>query len=739
VLAALAAAGVFAAAAQARVVTPVSIGSNAAAATASTSLSLTTSQAVPAGATIVLIAHDNLAGSGVAPSGVSCSDSAGNIYPLALAQGGTDHFDSVCSLSASSALPSGSTITISWSGGSNPQDELIEAFSVAGVTASPLEQTAAATGTSTTPSTPATSTTAQAKELLFAAIADFGQSVSSAGFTPGTNGTTNRCTATGTSTYSSLGGIDESGQAPSLFGMYCVVSATGSYSASATVSASAEWAAMLATYELAVTTSSTAVGPSQNPSAPGQSVTFTATVTGDVPTGTVVFKDGTATILGCGAQPLTGGVATCTTSGLSTGSHTITAAYGGDDTDTASTSSPLTQTVASAPSASISAPASGATYAVGQVVDSSFTCADGAGGTGIASCLDQNGDPSGTAIDTSTTGQHTFTVTATSKDGLIGTASVTYTVAGAPSVQITSPDDGQTFAVEQVVPTSFSCAEGTSGPGLSSCTDSNGADAPAGVLDTSKTGTFTYTVTATSKNGQRVRASIHYTVAGAPSVQVSSPVDGAVYTRGDIVAAGYECRDGVSGPGIGSCSGPVASGAAVDTSQPGEHTFTVTAISIDGQRTAVTVHYTIALPSNHFTVRHLRVRRNGTIEFDVAVPNAGQLDVLETAWKNNLAHAATRLQPAERRFVLARAHKNARRGGTLHFRVRPNARGKLLVKHHTYGVTLRLWVTYTPAGGSYRKQGFYGLHLPKRLNHARALPHSDQLPPDEASVADNRS
>jgi len=319
--------------------------------------------------------------------------------------------------------------------------------------------------------------------------------------------------------------------------MYCVVSATGSYSASATVSASAEWAAMLATYELAVTTSSTAVGPSQNPSAPGQSVTFTATVTGDVPTGTVVFKDGTATILGCGAQPLTGGVATCTTSGLSTGSHTITAAYGGDDTDTASTSSPLTQTVASAPSASISAPASGATYAVGQVVDSSFTCADGAGGTGIASCLDQNGDPSGTAIDTSTTGQHTFTVTATSKDGLIGTASVTYTVAGAPSVQITSPDDGQTFAVEQVVPTSFSCAEGTSGPGLSSCTDSNGADAPAGVLDTSKTGTFTYTVTATSKNGQRVRASIHYTVAGAPSVQVSSPVDGAVYTRGEIVAA----------------------------------------------------------------------------------------------------------------------------------------------------------------------------------------------------------
>ena len=83
----------------------------------------------------------------------------------------------------------------------------------------------------------------------------------------------------------------------------------------------------------------------------------------------------------------------------------------------------------------------------------------------------------------------------------------------------------------------------------------------------------------------------------------------------------------------------------------------MTATSIDGQRTAVTVHYTVALPSrNKFTVRHLRVHRNGTVGFDVTVPYAGQLDVLETAWNNNLAHAAI-LQPAPRRFVFARAHR----------------------------------------------------------------------------------
>jgi hypothetical protein len=38
---------------------------------------------------------------------------------------------------------------------------------------------------------------------------------------------------------------------------------------------------------------------SQNPSNFGQAVTFTATVTGTSPTGTVTFKDG-ATVLGTG-------------------------------------------------------------------------------------------------------------------------------------------------------------------------------------------------------------------------------------------------------------------------------------------------------------------------------------------------------------------------------------------------------------------------------------------------------
>jgi hypothetical protein len=84
------------------------------------------------------------------------------------------------------------------------------------------------------------------------------------------------------------------------------------------------------------------------------------------------------------------------------------------------------------PTASIAAPAAGGVYAVGQVVDSSFVCSEGAGGPGIASCVDQSDRGSGAPIDTSSTGLHTLMVTASSKDGLTGSASVTYTVATPP-------------------------------------------------------------------------------------------------------------------------------------------------------------------------------------------------------------------------------------------------------------------------------------------------------------------
>jgi hypothetical protein len=89
----------------------------------------------------------------------------------------------------------------------------------------------------------------------------------------------------------------------------------------------------------------TALSSSPNPSTFGQTVTMTATVKSAgpaTPTGRVVFNDGTTWI---GAANLSGGVATTTTSKLAVGSHSITAAYGGDSVSGKSTSPVVNQVV----------------------------------------------------------------------------------------------------------------------------------------------------------------------------------------------------------------------------------------------------------------------------------------------------------------------------------------------------------------------------------------------------------
>lgn len=120
----------------------------------------------------------------------------------------------------------------------------------------------------------------------------------------------------------------------------------------------------------------------------------------------------------------------------------------------------------------------------------------------------------------------------------------------------------------------------------------------------------------------------------------------------------------------------------------------------------------VAPPSNHFTVYRIRTSADGTIRFRVTVPGPGRIDVLETAWNDNLARSAVVLQPADGRFVFARRFRAVNYPGSVRITVMPNGQGRRLVAHHTYRVTLRLWVTYTPAGGIYRSIGFHGLHLP---------------------------
>ncbi|MGA3092129.1 MAG: Ig-like domain-containing protein [Terriglobales bacterium] len=98
-------------------------------------------------------------------------------------------------------------------------------------------------------------------------------------------------------------------------------------------------------------TTTTAIASSLNPSSQGQSVTFTATVTpqygstpqygGGTPKGTVIFYDETTEL---GRKSVRGGAAQLATTKLTSGTHTITATYGGS-TNFDSSSASLTQTV----------------------------------------------------------------------------------------------------------------------------------------------------------------------------------------------------------------------------------------------------------------------------------------------------------------------------------------------------------------------------------------------------------
>ncbi len=84
---------------------------------------------------------------------------------------------------------------------------------------------------------------------------------------------------------------------------------------------------------------------SPDPSAFGQSITFTATVSPSTATGAVTFKNGASPI---GSAALVNGVASLPFTGLAVGTHSITATYPGSTNDEGSTSSPLTQTVSAA-------------------------------------------------------------------------------------------------------------------------------------------------------------------------------------------------------------------------------------------------------------------------------------------------------------------------------------------------------------------------------------------------------
>ena len=245
----------------------------------------------------------------------------------------------------------------------------------------------------------------------------------------------------------------------------------------------------------------TTTGLSASPASPstfGASVTFTATVTpsggSGTPTGTVTFKDGSATL---GTPTLSGGIATFTTS-LSGGSHSITAAYGGDSSFSGSTSSTLPYTVnAAGTTTGLSANPTSLLYGQSTTLTATVT----SGATGTVTFFD-----GGASLGTSSLsgGQATLSISTLP----VGTRSITaryngsanYAPSTSSAVQVTVSQATTTTALSSSSPTSTvgqsvtftaTVTPATSGTPTGSVTFFDGAATlGSGILNSSRQATF---------------------------------------------------------------------------------------------------------------------------------------------------------------------------------------------------------------------------------------------------------
>lgn len=110
----------------------------------------------------------------------------------------------------------------------------------------------------------------------------------------------------------------------------------------------------------------------------------------------------------------------------------------------------------------------------------------------------------------------TFTVIATNPAGSSAASSISNSVtpAAAPAVTLSAPVKDATYTIGQVVKANYSCQEGAGGPGISTCVGTlpNGS-----ALDTQTLGAHTFTVTATSADGQTAAITVVYHVARPPN------------------------------------------------------------------------------------------------------------------------------------------------------------------------------------------------------------------------------
>ena len=161
-----------------------------------------------------------------------------------------------------------------------------------------------------------------------------------------------------------------------------------------------------------------------------------------------------------------------------------------------------------------------------------------------------------------------------------------------PTITLTTPPPGATYAQGQVVNADYAC-EDSGGSELRSCT---GTVADGSPINTSAPGTRIFSVTATDNAGNQHQVTRGYSVTAAavdetgPEIHIDTPGTGAVYERGQVVLADFRCEDP---SGVATCTGTVPDGARIDTQALGRRTFTVDATDSLGNPARLVRSYTV--------------------------------------------------------------------------------------------------------------------------------------------------
>lgn len=293
----------------------------------------------------------------------------------------------------------------------------------------------------------------------------------------------------------------------------------------------------------------------------GQAVTFTATVSGNAPTGSVTFySDGNL----LGSADLAAATASLTVSSLAPGMHAITANYGGDGSNVPSVSMPLSVTVLIAPSVSMTSPADGAYFiAPATIIVTANASVDGGSlsrvefyqGATLLSTV--TGGPYLYLWTDVPTGTYTLTARATSTAGLVSTSEpVTVRVLAAPTITMVRLSNGAVINDDTLTVTGTVQAPANSSISVNGVIGSIAPDGSFFVNDVPLApGMNVLTVIVTTPEGQTTTQTITVRRRGqSPFVFSASPTEGlaplrvnfTLVSRGRNVTyarADLSCRD----------------------------------------------------------------------------------------------------------------------------------------------------------------------------------------------------